>query len=75
MLLEPRGLGLQCRNPLVAGQPGADAQIEVTRFFTVMGSGTRWKNSRGPTPFGSWQAHADLCWSSGSEASSSSHDS
>ena len=43
-----------------------------TRFLTTLPSGTRWKNSRGPTPDGSTQANAEPWLSGGSELSNSS---
>src|SRR5207244_3884697 len=43
-----------------------------TRFLTTLPSGTRWKNSRGPTPEGSLQANDEPCRSGGSDLSKTS---
>src|SRR5687768_12737427 len=44
-----------------------------TRFLATLPSGTRWKNSRGPTPEGSTQANHEPCSSGGNERWKSSH--
>jgi hypothetical protein len=46
-----------------------------SRSLTVLASGTRWKNRRGPTPTGSWQAQADPRLSTGSDSSNASQES
>ena len=51
--------------------PGAARTSRCSRFFTVFGSGTRWKNSRGPAPSGSTTADRELRSSSGTPQASS----
>ncbi len=57
--------------------PGAARTSRCTRFLTRLGSGTRWKNSRGPEPSGSTTAEASWCRSGGTPmaVSAASHES
>ncbi len=51
-------------------RPGAARTSRWTRFFTVLPSGTCWKNSRGPLPSGSCTAERELRSSGGTPQAS-----
>ena len=71
--LQPRALGLEGGQALLPTSPVPARTSRWTRFLTTLPSGTRWKNSRGPTPVGSTHANHAPCCSGGSEWSWSSH--
>ena len=62
---EPLGLGLQRRHPLLALESGSGPDVEVHAVLGGLGSGTCWKNSRGPARRGRLTPPASLQRSAG----------
>ena len=54
---ESCAFGLQGGQAFFTHEPGAHTHIKMEPIFTALPSGTRWKNSRGPTPEGSTHAN------------------